>query len=385
MLKLFSSHHTKSPSPREILIQSLLIFALGKLMLIFEWSQVVNTGLGFIDSVMRGDSWWFKNIVEHGYMHEVLTADPIRPLQANWAFFPLFPILTKLLSLVGLPSSIAAIIVNQTQLLLSLYLAYWLALKSLPPRAAVFVPLMIAMSPANIWFMAAYSDMTYLFLSIVAFYCLKSERLWWFALSGALLALSRFAGVFILAALIIHYLQRYKCQRNQKLSNAPPVPDSQHIIIILLTQSIIVFSGLGAFMFTLYLIMGDPLAFYHIQSAWGHLGTNWWGNPWQTLLEIWNTGVAHDRLFLLLAPLWLSILIWEGYYAEAAFSFFCLLIPVAAGSLWSYSRYALGLYPFYLTIALIAKRSPPLALAILLLSVFISASYWTTWLNDGWV
>ena len=62
-----------------------------------------------------------------------------------------------------------------------------------------------------------------------------------------------------------------------------------------------------------------------------------------------------------------------------------MLAPIAAGSLWSYSRYALGMYPFYLACGLIARKSYLLGLGILLIAVFISASYWTVWLNDGWV
>ena len=358
---------------RTILLDCIIIFALAKIMLVFEWSQVVNNGLPFVFSVMRGDSWWFKNIVEHGYMQQVLTNDPIRMGQANWAFFPFFPLLVKLVSLVGFTSDIAAIVVNQIQLFLALIVSYLLALQLFEQNrlAAMCVPLLIAMSPANIWFMAAYSDMTYLFISIVAFYCLHHDRLWWFTLCGFLLAFTRFTGFLLILPLVVYYLRQHKFSKSERFK--------------LVLQSLFILCGLVVFMLVLYVVMGDPLAFYHIQSAWGHLGTSWFTSPWQSLISTWGSGVGHDRLFVILVPFWLAILIWQRYYEEAIYGFFCMLAPIAAGSLWSYSRYALGMYPFYLACGLIARKNYLLGLGILLIAVFISASYWTVWLNDGWV
>lgn len=352
--------------------ECLLIFCIAKLMVVYEWSQVVNTGLSFVDSVMRGDSWWFKNIVEHGYMHETVTGDPIRNGQANWAFFPLFPLLTKLVTFLGSSSSIAAIIVNQLFLLLALIISYRLALGMFSRQVALLLPLAIAVSPANIWFMAAYSDMSYLFISILAFYCLQRQSYWWFVFFGFLLALTRFTGFLMIVPLIISYWRNGYLLAGKKWWR-------------LILQSALILSGLGAFMLVLYLTMGDPLAFYHIQSAWGHLGTSWFREPITSWLATWHSGVGHDRLFLVLVPLWLIILVWDKYYEEAAFALVCLLAPLAAGSLWSYSRYVMGIYPFYLAIAVIARKNYLLGILMLLLAAFISAGYWTTWLNDGWV
>ncbi len=352
--------------------ECLLIFCLAKLMLVYEWSQMVNTGLSFLDSVMRGDSWWFKNIVEHGYMRETVTGDPLRNGQANWAFFPLFPLLTKAVTLLGFTTALAAIIVNQLFLLLALIVSYRIGLSLFQRQIALFLPLAIAVSPGNIWFMAAYSDMSYLFISLVAFYCLHRQSYWWFVWWGFLLALTRFTGFLLIVPLIISYW------RNGNLFSAKK-------IWWLLLQSVLILCGLGVFMLVLYLRMGDALAFYHIQSAWGHLGTSWFTEPLQSWLTTWHSGVGHDRLFLVLVPLWLIILVWDKYYEEAAFAAVCLLAPLAAGSLWSYSRYVLGIYPFYLAIAVIARKSYIVGILLLLIAAFISAGYWTTWLNDGWV
>ena len=349
----------------------LIIFTLAKIVLLGEWLFVVHTSMSFIDSIMRYDSWWFKSIAEHGYMHSVLLNDPIRPGQANWAFFPLFPLLVKVVSSIGVSTYVAAIIVNQSELFLSLYFAYLLALNHLPARAAIFVPLSIAMSPGNTWFLAAYSDITFLFLTILAFYCLTVRRYWCFAIVGYFLSMSRFVGFLIIIPLLIHYWRKHMSHKSQ--------------ICALMLQLLIVISGLLSFMLVLYLVMGDPWAYYHIQSAWGHLGTNWVSQPWQSIMSTWNSGVDHDRICLILLPVWLLILVIERYYEEAAFSFMCMLAPLAAGSLWSFSRYALGLYPLYFAIALVARKNYLFGLGVLIITVVIQAYYWSIWLTGGWV
>lgn len=355
------------------LLQCLLIFFLAKVLLLFVWCHIENTGFDFVHSVMRWDSWWFQSIVEHGYMQELVgIADEVHKNQANWAFFPLFPLLTKLFTFFGLTSEVAAIVVNQVELLGSMYFAYLLGLKSLSRQEALFIPLAIAFSPGNIWFMAAYSDMTFLFLSILAFYCLSSRSLWLFAVVGFFLALSRFTGFLIILPLIVYYLRNgmYKQKQLLKLSG----------------QCLLIVSGLIVFMLVLYLRMGDPLAFYHVQGAWNHLQTSWFSHPWDSLLGTWNSAITvDDRLFCLLVPLWVALLIWDKFYEEAVYGLACLIMPIAAGALMSYNRYTLGIYSFYLAIGLLARKSYLAAILILTSAAYISGIYWVGWLSGKWV
>lgn len=348
-----------------------IIFILAKLLMLYAYSTV-NNGGGFIHSVMRADSWWFDNIIHNGYMMQVLTNDPIRMNQANWAFFPLYPMLCKLMiGITGLNAAIVEVAVNQTELLICLFLTYKMALKNMSPNSAIFLPLVIAFSPANIWFLAAYSDMTYLLFTVLVFQAYRVKRYWLAALLGYFLTLSRFVGIVIIVSHLISYWQ-YK-QFNLRNS------------IELVLQLIIISSGLLTFMVYLHFKCGDALAFYHIQAAWGHLSTDWLHTPLKSFMDTWHSGVEHDRFFLAIAPFFLVILLLHKRFAEFAFAFLCLLAPILAGSLWSYSRYVLGIYPIYLSISLLHRRYPLLALGVLLLFVFISAGYYNDWFNDRWV
>ena len=355
------------------LFQCLLIFLLAKMLLLFIWYHIESTGFDFVHSVMRWDSWWFQSIVERGYMRELVSVtDEVHKNQANWAFFPLFPLLTKLFTFLGLTSELAAIVVNQIELLGSMYFAYLLGLKNLSRQEALFIPLAIAFSPGNIWFMAAYSDMTFLFFSILAFYCLNSKHLWLFAAVGFLLALSRFTGFLIILPLIVYSLRNGMFQQKQLLS--------------LTGQCLLIISGLMLFMLVLYLKMGDPLAFYHVQGAWNHLQTSWFSHPWDSLMGTWSSAItADDRLFCVLVPLWVVLLVWDKFYEEAIYALACLITPIAAGALMSYNRYTLGIYSFYLAIALLARKSYLAAMLIFASVACISGIYWISWLSGKWV
>lgn len=363
-------NHDKPSSYLTIVIECCVIFFIAKLMLLYEYYIVVNNGLGFIDSVMRGDSWWFHYTIQNGYMASPLTNDPIRMGQANWAFFPLYPIICTAIHFISnLEIRLIEIWVNQLELFLCLITSYKLALQTLPKQSAIFLPLAIATSPANIWFIAAYSDMTFLLLSVIAFDRLSNKQYWQFAIVGFLLSLSRFVGVLIIIPLLINFMRNNQRQ---------PIKS-------LIIQIIIIMSGLLSFMLYLYFKTGDALAFYHIQSAWGHLNTQWINSPIDTFIKTWRTGVSHDRVFLIIAPASLMLLIIEKKYEEFSFAFLCIIAPIAAGSLWSFSRYLLGLYPFYLSIALIHRRNNLVGIAILIILAFISADYCNTWLNGNWV
>jgi hypothetical protein len=302
----------------------------------------------------------------------VLTNDPIRMNQANWAFFPLYPMICKMIvGLSGLNAALVEIGVNQIELIICLCIVYKMALQNMSPNSALILPLVIAFSPANIWFIAAYSDMTYLLLTVLVFRSYAAKRYWLAAFLGYFLSLSRFVGIVIIVSHLISYW------RNNQL-------DPRNIVKLLL-QAIIISAGLLTFMVYLHFKCGDALAFYHIQAAWGHLSTDWLHEPVKSLTDTWHSGVDHDRFFLLLAPFFLVILLLYKRFEEFAFAFLCLLAPIVAGSLWSYSRYLLGIYPIYLSISLLHKRYQLLALGVLLLLVFISAGYYNDWFNDRWV
>lgn len=362
--------HDKQNYYVTIVIECCIIFVIAKLMLLYEYYIAVNNGLGFLDSVMRGDSWWFHYTIQNGYMTSPLTNDPIRMGQANWAFFPLYPIICKAIYFISnFEISLIEILVNQLELFLCLIISYKLALKTQPKQSAIFLPLIIATSPANIWFIAAYSDMTFLLLTIIAFDRLSNKQYWQFAIAGFLLSLSRFVGFLIIIPLLIKSMRNNQRQPNKNL----------------IIQALIIMSGLFSFMLYLYIKAGDALAFYHIQSAWGHLNTKWLTSPIDSFIKTWHTGVSHDRVFLIIATASLMLLIIEKKYEEFSFAFLCIIAPIVAGSLWSFSRYLLGLYPFYLSIALINQRSNLVGIGILVILAFISADYCNTWLNGNWV
>lgn len=55
------------------------------------WNMLHNTNNTFVSSLMQWDAGWYKYTIENGY-----SLEPTNGAQANWAFFPLYPLIVKL-------------------------------------------------------------------------------------------------------------------------------------------------------------------------------------------------------------------------------------------------------------------------------------------------
>lgn len=326
--------------------------------------------MSLIDKIMQWDSSWFISIVNDGYMREAISNIPGMNGQANWAFFPLFPILVKLITLIGCQTSVAAIGLNSFIELFSLHLFYLLSLDYLNKKQAHHSVLLLAFSPVNIWFNSAYSDMLFFYLTLLAFYNLHRHNYWIVAIIGLLLACTRFVGIFIIASLIISYY-RYK-------------PLKVNNLIYLFLQCIIISIGLLGFMAYLAKLTGDPLAFYHVQSAWGHLNVNWIADITTALSVLWTSGNAISHFFLLIFPIGLIALLYLNLYEEAIFVALCLGAPIAAGTLWSFTRYFLTLFPFYISLAFFTSKNYLTEKITLILITFNYAVFFYLWISGSW-
>ena len=53
---------------------------------------------GIVAASCRWDCFWYQDIARNGYSSIPRLYDDFRPAQANWAFFPLYPLLTYLMT-----------------------------------------------------------------------------------------------------------------------------------------------------------------------------------------------------------------------------------------------------------------------------------------------
>lgn len=148
----------------------------------------------------RWDSVWYLNIANDGYGGSGNRA----------AFFPLYPLLVKVLgTLCGSPL-IAAIAISLGAFLAALTALHRLAVIEVGEEAARWAVLALALFPGSLWFSAAYSESLFLTVSVGAVLAARQGRWAWAGALGALGAATRSAGLLLMVPLVLLWWDAYR-------------------------------------------------------------------------------------------------------------------------------------------------------------------------------
>lgn len=264
-----------------------------------------------------------------------------------YAFFPLLPLLLKLLSYIGIPFFYGGLIISFITSLGSILLLYDL----LPEKYKDFGTSLLVFSPIMVYMTVGYTEGLFMFLSLLAYASYEKKNYFLTGLSLALLMLTRNMGVVItivFAGKIFLTTYRKKEWRKFVTAAAP--------VLVL---------GLGYNIF-LFLKKGDPLYFGTVTGKYWHrfIGlpiVTAFSNDIQKLLF---TEHSHNWAFILtlffnfLAVILFIYCVYALFKKKDWFLFWLLLLPGAIvlaqyskydvfASL-GYNRYLLGLFPLYL-------------------------------------
>ncbi|MEV6929617.1 mannosyltransferase family protein [Dactylosporangium sp. NPDC051485] len=152
------------------------------------------------------DSPWFTAIAEHGYQRAA-DASPA-------AFFPLYPVMIRLVTplCLGRPWA-AALLVANTALLAALVLLFRLAEHELDRAAAGRTVFYLVAFPTGFFLSAAYNEGLFIALLVAAVYCLRREHWWRAGALGALAATARSAGILLVLAFAFEYARTHDLLR----------------------------------------------------------------------------------------------------------------------------------------------------------------------------
>lgn len=149
----------------------------------------------------RQDALWFLRIATQGY----------HPGDGSAAFFPLYPLAVKMVAwLPGLGPLGAALLVANACFFGALLLLHALTRLELGAEAARRTVLFAALFPTGFFFLAPYTEATFLLLSIAAFWFARRDRWGWAALAGAGAALTRSIGVLLVFGLAVEAYRQHR-------------------------------------------------------------------------------------------------------------------------------------------------------------------------------
>ncbi len=269
---------------------------------------------------------------------------------ANWAFFPLHPLIVKALSdLTFIPVLGVAYLLGNLFLFGALIYLYKYISIMFSVTAARNTVILIAVSPVNVYFTSFYTESLFLFLSSAAIYYANQRRWILGGILGSLLGATRTTGFLIgLIFIAIFVFNKDWKREDSKLRS------------FLLSLTLIPV-GLVTYMIFLHYRTGDYLAFYHTQKAgWG------WA---QNSSPLW---IIDSLRWLIDGQLFGSIFVKVMHMVLIMACFACLyfllkkryievlvILPITLftlnSTMFSY-RFFLGLYPIYLMLALLSER-----------------------------
>jgi hypothetical protein len=241
-----------------------LYLTVGYLAVSFLSSTEGSSEVGILEMWTRWDARHFLEVAEYGY------TDPRSDPHAT-AFFPLFPLLIRILTAVGISPGLAGMFISAGASVVAVAYLYRLAEEELGPDAGRRAALYLLFFPTAVFLVAPYSEALFLAGAIPAFYYARHRR-WLQAGAFAAIAMgARMAGAFLLVGLALEWWRQRELNRAAVLTGV--------------VAGALALVPLVAYAAYLWQVKEDPLYFLTDQRlGWGRALSS----PVEALQATWN-------------------------------------------------------------------------------------------------
>jgi len=323
------------------------------------------------------------------------------------AFFPLFPLLEHVVSLLTGDVVAAGMLISNIAFLGTLIVLYRFVEAEFDNDTARRTTLYLAVFPTALFFFAAYNESLFLFLMLLSFYTMR-RGLWWAAgLSGGLATLTRSIGLLLLVVFLYELVRQGWAQVRLAWD------ERRHWQVLKLLSnllaSLLIPLGLGIYAYYLSQRFNDPLAFSHVERHWRVGPFPPWHAPYLATRSIlalspYTFSTTHNIIDLTAFVLFFALLMLcfvgperfaGSQWSMLVFGLMALMyplffpgIPSGAGLAYdvlpSTQRFMLEIFPCFILLARLGRRSwfhqAYLLLALPLLAFFVLqfiTGHWT--------
>ncbi|MEV7622841.1 hypothetical protein [Actinoplanes sp. NPDC089786] len=246
----------RAGGPRGLAIALGILIAgrLGQLIMLVWLSAAADDGQTMRQHLLEWDGGWFERVATNGYPHGY-TYGQSGALEANeLAFFPVYPTLIRLVMVFGVGSGTAALAVAWLASAGAAIALHLLGTSLHSRRAGWALVAICTTAPVSVVLSMAYSEG--LFLAFVAGMLVAAHRrVWWAAgLLGLAASLTRPTGAAAAVALAVAAIMAVRQVRSWQ-----PI-----------AAAVVALAGVPAYLAWVGLRVGEPDAWFKIQSAgWG--------------------------------------------------------------------------------------------------------------------
>ena len=317
------------------------------------------SSIDWLQNFAHWDGGWYIGIAQTGYVHTEQTA-----------FFPLYPLLIRLLMVIGIEPILSGLIISNISFLLAIIFLYQLVSNDHGEKIAQKTLWLILAFPVSFFFNMVYSESTNLLFIILFFYFLGKDQ-WYSALIlGALATITHDLGLILaLSALGYWWHNRELYTKKTRVLRFISVG--------------IVLIGLIFYMIYLWSQFGTPISFVYAQQHWNRkvvmpvfqliatlLGVLIYGNDFNydfvMQINVWFT-----LLFVALsAPIIYNKTIKLEQKIYYLVTLFACIISGTGGDAQSYARFMLVLFPGFIVLAKLIKNEGIFISMLLLMFTF---------------
>jgi Gpi18-like mannosyltransferase len=309
------------------------------------------------------DSGWYLEIAQTGYSPKIHT-DNVTSNQANYAFYPAFPLAMRLLSQVTDSYVLSGLIISNVALFILSIFLYLLIKDEFNENIAKNSILFLYAFPTSFVFSSVYSESLFLMLTVLSYYAFRKDKFILSGLLGGFGALTRNIGVLLLIPLSIELYKKSMSVKNKVYS----------FLKLLLIP-------FGASIFVIFIgnLTGNLFSVIKIQRGWDRE----LGNPIMYLLNALTSDYYPFRFtafFTIAIILLILLLIKNLRNSYWIYSLLLFIIPFSTG-IESLPRYILVSFPIYILLGVVKEKYPRLGDFLLLSLALVQGMmlvFWTS-------
>ena len=287
------------------------------------------------------DGQFYRKIATEGYSFQN---------SLSYAFFPLFPALTRAAASIAGRPVLWGIILNFFFSLAALLVIGCIV--KLKCKSHPLPPLLLLLAfPSSGIYNFYYTESLFLFLSASCFYACMDRRFFLAGVLGFLCALTRYQGILLTFPLACEILKQIYANRNGILKKE---------YLLRLSPALLPLAGMLIYAFYVALHTGSLLSLFEVQKAWGRKTGG--------LLSLFHAKAAPTDLMGALFGITLIPYLFKKLPLPfAVYGASMAVFPLATGSFLSYLRFIGTSFPHFLVLSEVLKNRPVFWLAALVI------------------
>ncbi|MFC1647736.1 mannosyltransferase family protein [Patescibacteria group bacterium] len=342
------------------LIWRILLFAIGwAANLSFDYVSLphpFNEG-NFLSVWANWDGGHYINIAYNGYIGPNLTA-----------FFPMYPMLLRFVSLIVQYSVISGLIVSGAAIVMAGYWLIKLVKLDFSEKIARNSFILLLLFPTAVFLGAVYSESLFLMTTIGAIYFARKKNWWAVLFLGFAAGLTRNLGAFLVFPLLYEYFMQFRFKIRWPILAV----GSPGFAIV-------------SYMVYLWAQFGDPLLFLHQQVNWGRkIVVNVFWRFQEAFNSALNSIEKIEFICVVFAVILIILMIKKLRPSYIIWSIILLLIPVMQNTWISMNRFVLVIFPAFIILSFFGDRYKYLNHILYILFGAGLIYYTALFVNLGW-